>query len=145
MLEHARFTCFCFLTFNILILITFGHIVLPYRSCFDSSMAAVQDQRINITLSCALILKNLVKIYSYRVCKYVTRFLEIVYPEMVYTDHVKNKNLTLQCFAAMVFDRTAFGWRNMELRIAISGSYLVRDLQTLYTNIHIPFRYTTTI
>ena len=25
---------------------------------------------------------------SYRVCKYVTRLLEIVYPDMVYTDYV---------------------------------------------------------
>ena len=38
---------------------------------------------------------------------------------------------TVQRFTAKFFDRTAFGWRNMELRIAISGSYLVRDLQTL--------------
>ena len=35
-------------------------------------------------------------------------------------------------FAATVFDHTAFVWRNMELRIAISGSYLTRDLQTLF-------------
>ena len=34
--------------------------------------------------------------YAYRVCKFVTRLLETVYPEMVYTDVGKKKDET--CF-----------------------------------------------
>ena len=32
----------------------------------------------------------------YRACKYVTRLLETVYPEMIYTDDVQMKDVT--CF-----------------------------------------------
>ena len=38
----------------------------------------------------------------------------------------------MQRLPATFFDRTAFGWRNLELCIAISGAYLVRDLHTLF-------------
>ena len=33
------------------------------------------------------------RFYDYSVCKYVTRLLEIVYPEMAYTDDVKMKDV----------------------------------------------------
>ena len=38
-----------------------------------------------------------------RLCKYVTRLLEIVYPEMVYTDDVKKKDVTCSVYKGAEF------------------------------------------